>query len=322
VSTLPLVRRFPALARVPHVALGDFPTPVQRLELPGEPLAGELWIKRDDLTASPLGGNKVRALEFLLAGLAPGEIVLTAGGEGSTHVLTTATYVRALGGTTHAVRWKHEMNPSALDVADRARALCARVITAPGSALGLLRAHAARGRGVRWIPPGGTSPLGMLGHVNAALELAEQVARGEMPAPARVVLPVGSGGTAAGLALGFAIAGMDTVVVGARVAPRISAGRMRVLGLAARTRRYLERLAGERLPRVERSRVEIIHSVYAGAYGRAMPGADAAAAMLYQAARLRLDGTYSSKAFFAARALAARELGCTLYWLTFDGRTA
>jgi hypothetical protein len=44
--------------------------------------------------------------------------------------------------------------------------------------------------------------------------------------------------------------------------------------------------------------------------------------MLYRAARVRLDGTYSGKGFFAARALAARESGCTLYWLTFDGRTA
>ena len=146
------------------------------------------------------------------------------------------------------------MNPSARTVADRARALCASVITAPGPAIGLLRAYAARRRDMRWIPPGGTSPLGILGHVNAALELAEQVARGEMPRPARVVLPVGSGGTAAGLALGFAIAKMDTVIVGARVAPRIAAGRTRVLALAGRERRYLERLAGERIPRVDASR--------------------------------------------------------------------
>jgi 1-aminocyclopropane-1-carboxylate deaminase/D-cysteine desulfhydrase-like pyridoxal-dependent ACC family enzyme len=320
VSTIPLVRRFPALARVPHVALGHFPTPVQRVELTGEQLAGELWIKRDDLTASPLGGNKVRALEFLLAGLAPGEIVVTAGGEGSTHVLTTATYVRALGGTTRAVRWRHEMNPSAIRVADRARALCTSVITTPGPASGLLRAHAARGRNARWIPPGGTSPLGMLGHVNAALELAEQVSRGEMPVPARVVLPVGSGGTAAGLALGFAIAGMSTVVVGARVAPRIAAGRMRVLALARRARRYLERLAGERIPRIDPSRIEIIHDVYAGAYGRALPGAEGPAALLRRATGLELDGTYSAKAFSAAVALAAREEHPTLFWLTFDGR--
>ena len=125
----------------------------------------------------------------------------------------------------------------------RARARSARA--SPRRAVrrsGLLRAHRARGRDVRWIPPGGTSPLGMLGHVNAALELAQQVSRGEMPAPARVVLPVGSGGTAAGLALGLAIAGMDTMVVGARVAPRIAAGRARVLALARRARSYFERL--------------------------------------------------------------------------------
>jgi D-cysteine desulfhydrase len=320
VSTLPLVRRFPALARVPHVALGNFPTPVQRVELPGEPLAGELWIKRDDLTASPLGGNKVRALEFLLAGLAPGEIVLTAGGEGSTHVLTTATYARSLGGTTRAVRWRHDMNPSALDVAERARALCESVITVPVPAIGLLRAHAARRPGVRWIPPGSTSPLGLLGHVNAALEVAEQVARGEMPEPARVVLPVGSGGTAAGLALGFAIAEMRTVVVGARVAPRIAAGRRRVLALAERERRYLERLTGEPVVRADRSRVEIIHSVYGGAYGRALPGAEPAAAALREATGLVVDGTYSAKAFSAALTYARHEGDRTLFWLTFDGR--
>jgi D-cysteine desulfhydrase len=313
VSTIPLVRRFPALARVPRVALGHFPTPVERV-------SGELWIKRDDLTASPLGGNKVRALEFLLAGLAPGQVVLTAGGEGSTHVLTTATYVRALGGSARAVRWRHEMNPSALRVAERARALCASVITAPGPMSGLLRAHAARSSAVRWIPPGGTSPLGMLGHVNAALELAEQVLRGEMPVPARVVLPVGSGGTAAGLALGFAIAGMSTVVVGARVAPRIAAGRMRVLTLAWRARRYLQRLAGERIPGVEPSRLEIDHSVYAGAYGRALPGARSAASLLHRATGLELDGTYSEKAFSAACTLASSRTGPTLFWLTFDAR--
>jgi 1-aminocyclopropane-1-carboxylate deaminase/D-cysteine desulfhydrase-like pyridoxal-dependent ACC family enzyme len=318
----PLLLRFPSLTRIPRVALGDFPTPVQRLELPSDALAGELWIKRDDLTASPLGGNKVRALEWLLGGIGPGDVVLTAGGEGSTHVLTTATYVRALGGTTHAVRWRHEMNPSALDVARRAQELCARIVTVAGPVSGLMRAYASRRRGTRWIPPGGTSPLGMLGHVNAALELASQVARGEMPLPARVVLPVGSGGTAAGLALGFAIAGVSSTVVGARVAPRIAAGRMRVLALAGRERRFIERAASEKIVGVDPSRVRILHSVYAGAYGRALAGADASTSLLERATGARLDGTYSAKAFAAAHALASQESGTTLFWLTFDGRIA
>ncbi len=320
--TLPLFVRFPALARLPRVALGDFPTPVQPLNLGDEPLDGELWIKRDDLSASPLGGNKVRALEFLLGDLAPGEVVLTAGGEGSTHILTTAIYVRALGGITHAVRWKHEMNPTALATEARVRSITANVRTMPGPVTGLLLANASRRPHVRWIPPGGTSVLGMLGHVNAALELAEQIARGEMPAPVRVVLPVGSGGTAAGLALGFAIAGLDTTVVGARVAPRISAGRARMLWLVDRERAFLARATGERITRVDASRVEIIHSVYAGAYGRALPSANATTAVLERSTGAHLDGTYSAKAFAAAHALAASTRGITLFWLTFDGRRA
>jgi D-cysteine desulfhydrase len=321
-SPRPLLLRFPSLARLPRVALGHFPTPVQQLDLPGEKLAGELWIKRDDLTASPLGGNKVRALEWLLGGIEPGDVVLTAGGEGSTHILTTATYVFELGGKTHAVRWKHEMNPSALEVADRARALCERVDTAGGPLSGLVRAHISRRRGTRWIPPGGTSPLGMLGHVNAALELATQITSGEMPLPARVVLPVGSGGTAAGLALGFAIAGLNITVVGARVAPRIAAGRMRVLALAERERRFIARESGEVVARVNPRRVRVVHSAYGGAYGRALRGTEADMSKFARAVGVRLDSTYSAKGFAAARAVASAESGITLFWLTFDGRIA
>jgi D-cysteine desulfhydrase len=316
----PLLLRFPSLASLPRVALGDFPTPVQRLDLGGEALAGELWVKRDDLTASSLGGNKVRALEWLLGGIQPGDVVLTAGGEGSTHVLTTASYAFELGGTTHAVRWKHQMNPSATAVAERARAVCATIVTAPGPLTGLLRAHASRRPGTLWIPPGGTSPLGMLGHVNAALELADQISRGEMPLPARVVLPVGSGGTAAGLALGFAIAKMDTIVVGARVAPRISAGRMRVLYLARRAHRFLERAVSGQIAPIDPSRVRIIHSVYGGGYGRPFPGTATSTRLFERATSARLDGTYSAKAFAAAYAIARRESGTTLFWLTFDAR--
>ena len=111
-------------------------------------------------------------------------------------------------------------------------------------------------------------------------------------------------------------------VVGARVAPRIAAGRTRVLSLARRARHYLERLIGERIPGVDGARLEIIHSVYDGAYGRVLPGAEIEANMLHQATGLELDGTYSAKAFSAACTLASQHGDCTLFWLTFDGRVA
>jgi D-cysteine desulfhydrase len=134
------------------------------------------------------------------------------------------------------------------------------------------------------------------------------------------VLPLGSGGTAAGLALGLAIAGVESIVVGARVAPRFATGRGRVLYLAARARHFIERHAGARVPRVRASRIEVVHDVYGGAYGRPLPAADDAAALAHEALGVRLDGTYSAKAFAAALALARRGEPRTLFWLTFDAR--
>src|SRR4051794_31686682 len=107
VSVLPLFRRFPALERLPRAPLGEYPTPVERMT--GIDAAGELWLKRDDLDAPAFGGNKVRALEFLLGGVCAGDQVLTIGGEGSTHVLTTAALAGRLGARTRAIRWPHEL---------------------------------------------------------------------------------------------------------------------------------------------------------------------------------------------------------------------
>src|SRR5215469_5270875 len=94
-KALPLYQRFPGLAVLPRLELGVFPSPVMRVELPN---SRGLWLKRDDRDAAIAGGNKVRALEFLLGGLAAGEVVITAGGVGSTHVYATAVHAARFGG--------------------------------------------------------------------------------------------------------------------------------------------------------------------------------------------------------------------------------
>ena len=319
--TLPLLLRYPSLAWVPRVRLGAFPTPVERL-----PSArGELWIKRDDLSGTPLGGNKVRALEFLLAGLVPGEEVVTTGARGSTHALATAFYGRALGARVTVVRWPQEMNPEAYQVAAAIRGVAAEVRDARSTlgalALGTLlrlRRHA------RWIPPGGTSARGALGHVNAALELAEQVSAGRLPMPARIVVPLGSGGTAAGLALGLAIAGMETTVCCAVVAPRIVANRRRVLSMAGKCARFIEQGTGTKVPRPDPARLVVDRTQYGGAYGRATTQGQDAARWLLNAAGIAIDTTYSAKAFAAAMASVANDErgGPTLFWLTYDARAS
>src|SRR5262245_50138173 len=190
---IPLVRRFPALAAIPRARLGRFPTPVEYLE--GLRDVDSLWVKHEDLSSDVLGGNKVRSLEFLLGRVGNGDTVLTLGGVGSTHVLATAVHAARLGAKTIAVRWHHDMHPSAHEVAERTVAECAEVVTASNFVTAippLIRLRLTRH--AHYIPLGGSNPLGTLGHVNAALELADQVDAGVLPPPARLVVPLGSGG--------------------------------------------------------------------------------------------------------------------------------
>jgi D-cysteine desulfhydrase len=316
VDTFPLFARYPSLARLPRARLGTFPSPISRITgLKGE---REIWIKRDDLDAPRYGGNKVRALEFLLGEVRPGDTLLTMGGEGSTHVLVTAAMGERLGARTLAIRWHHDMNPAAWRTASAARELCSRIRTTRGPISAYLASLLERSSGdVRWVPPGGSNALGMLGHVNAGLELAGQVARGEMPMPTRVVVPLGTGGTAAGIALGFAVAGLPTKVVAARVVPRIVASRRRLQSLAYSCAKFISRLERRSVPCVRRSRIEVVDDVYGGAYGRPLPAATAAASYLHSTAGILLDDSYSAKAFLAALRLPREET--VLFWLTFAG---
>ncbi|HVX39745.1 MAG TPA: pyridoxal-phosphate dependent enzyme [Gemmatimonadaceae bacterium] len=315
VASLPLYRRFPPMASLPRVVLGTFPTPVQSLAS----LAPNLWVKRDDLCAEPLGGNKARALEFLLARVRDGDRIVTVGAAGSTHALAVATYGARLGARVEVGRWRQFMNPMASRVAARLPMLTERapVFRTPLGAYAW--AWTRRARGARWVAAGGSTPRGILGHVNAGLEFAEQLRAGALPMPASVVLPLGTGGTMAGLALAFAIAELPVRVVGARVVPRIVGRVHRVHRLANATARLIERTTGERVARPRAELLDVVHDFYGGAYGRETAVVRDAASAMRSASGVVLDSTYSGKAFALALELAKREP--TLFWLTFDSRT-
>ena len=323
---IPLVGRFPALAGIPRITLGRYPTPVERITaFDGD---GELWIKREDLATDDVGGNKLRALEFLLAWTGAGDEVITVGARGSTHALATAVHAARLGARTTVVRWRQEMNADAARTSARLESL-ARVIdvATPVEATMLASLFRLHPRS-RWVPAGGTTPLGILGHVNAGLELAAQVRAGLLPQPARIILPYGTGGTVAGVALGLAIARLDTAVIGVRVVPRIVANGVTLRWLIDRTAALIAEETGEPVRRPAPERVRLVHDAYGGAYGRPHPAAERAAERLLEAAGIALDATYSAKAFAIALAsIGAGDApagsgtpGPTLFWLTFDAR--
>jgi D-cysteine desulfhydrase len=308
---LPLLQRFPALAQLPRAPFGTFPTPVHRVAFPD---GRTLWIKREDLSATTIGGNKIRALEWLLGGVRANDRVLTVGPRGSTHALTTVRCARALGAHATVVRWNQAMNAAARTVSERlaaeARVFDMGVLPAAYLLAGWMRLVARP----RWIPAGGTSPLGILGHVNAGLELAAQIARGDCPVPQEVVVPLGTGGTVAGIALALRIAGVRTVVRAVRVAPGFIASRGRVLALARGAASLIERHARERLPRVALADVVVDSRFYGGGYAHPIDPSPAERAL--DGLGIGLDDTYSRKAFAAAAAGG----DTTLFWLTFDGR--
>lgn len=313
-----LVARHPSLAAtIPRADLGVRESPLERWVVGG---AG-LLIKRDDLSAELFGGNKVRALELLLAPVKRGDTVLTAGATGSTHALSVALHASRLGACAEVITWPQENHAVSRAVADRLRR-SAHVTAARNVAEAYLRIAARRARGGRrWIPAGGSTPLGVIAHASAVLELADQLELQDMPAPHVIVVPLGTGGTAAGLLLGVALAGLPTHVVGVQVVPRVVASARRVASLARRARAILAGAIGDGLPRPDTTRFSVERDAYGGAYGRETQAAREAAERLLDAGGPRLESTYSGKAFGVALDLARRAPHRrTLFWLTFDAR--
>lgn len=221
-STLPVL---PTRRRV-----AALPTPLEPLPRLSRELDLDLRVKRDDLTGSHLGGNKVRKLEYLLAAAVDegATHVITCGGIQSNHARATALAARPLGlepvlllRTANGEASDLPTPPSGNVLLDRVAG--ARIVTCTpsdyrerrGELMAAIAAEiAANGGRAHIVPEGGSSALGSLGYVTAAWEIASQY--GHEP-PDTVVCATGSGGTLAGLAAGFEALGLPTRVLGVAV---------------------------------------------------------------------------------------------------------
>ena len=187
----------------PKVALGVFPTPVQKLENISKLLHRNVYVKRDDLTGLGLGGNKVRKLEFLLADAQKqgAEIVFTTGGAQSNHAMLTAAAAGKLGMKAVLVLKKRGVTECVGNqLLERLMGTDVRFVDTDDYAdiyREMDRIGRETGRPYYKIPCGGSNALGSLGYVDCAREIAGQGIRFD-----HIVCAEGSGGTMAGLALG------------------------------------------------------------------------------------------------------------------------
>jgi D-cysteine desulfhydrase len=307
-------------ARPARIRLATLPTPLAAAPRLAQALrSGALYVKRDDLTGFAIGGNKARPLEFLIAAATAdrADTLVTGGAPGSNFCAAAAAAALRAGLRCELVLAGQppRMPGVALALALAWGATVRWTETAERESVDeqLPRAAAAlasRGHRPYLIPRGGATGLGAIGYALAAFELHEQLTAIGVGA-ARVVVPVGSGGTLAGLVAGNVALGRPWTLVGASVSRPAEDASLRVLALAQECTHLLARAvtpdhrpggtvrgAGRPGPGAAEPRAADVAVVDARGPGHGLPSPEgrAAAEQAMRTEGLMVDPVYTAKA--------------------------
>jgi len=309
-------------------ALATLPTPVTKECLMTARGQRVVTVKHDNLTGDVYGGNKVRKLEFLLGRARDrrAERVATFGTVASNHALATALYASALGLECTCLLSHQSQTPLVAAVLNSHLQIGTEIICLNGkrSERVQIMRRTLQNRRINLIPAGGSNWLGVVGFVGAALELAGQVSAGELTAPDRLYVANGTMGTAAGLALGLALAGLPTEVQAIRVTPDFVANTRAMQRLIAKTAFVLNHL-DTKIPRnlADRVRLSFRDEFFAGGYAMFDDQTERAVSVAGKELNLVLETTYTGKAMAAM----LHDLDQTehqgqsvLFWNTFNSR--
>jgi len=309
------------LLALPRTPLAATPTPLQPAFRLGEALGVELWFKRDDLTGLGLGGNKVRALEYLMAdALAQNcDCLVTGAGPQSNWALLAALAARRCGLDPYLVCYGSPVAPSGNLLLDELAGADVRFTGDPDRAsvdggIDTLAGELRRsGRRPCVLPRGGATVLGAAGYVRASLELADQLLEAGL-APARLWLATGSCGTQAGLVAGARWLRAPYRVVGVTVSRPVEECVARVTAFACGVGQLLG------LPGTDtRTGDVVVVGGYLGpGYGVPSPAGEQAARLVARAEGIFLDPVFGAKAMasLADAALAGQLDGPVVFLVT------
>jgi D-cysteine desulfhydrase len=290
---------------LPRVALVHGPTPIVKHGALDALARVDLWIKRDDATAGAESGNKVRKLELLLgdARARGADTVITCGGLQSNHARATALACASLGLASVLLLRVADPARTPLPLAgnvllDRMAGAEVRLVSHAEYAqrASVMESVASelrvRGRRPYVVPEGGSNGLGSLGYVACMREVRAQMrqglAGGDRPFDV-VVHACGSGGTAAGVALGAARWGTAKAVRA-----------MAVCDDRAYFDRTIERIVGEARawdPSLGEAAPLVVDDLAKGpAYAVSTPEQRATIVKVARASGLMLDPVYTGKA--------------------------
>ena len=183
---------------------------------PLEQHSEELWLKREDLNAPLIGGQAVRALEWVLGiSREQGGDLLCLGRLGTSELAATAVHARTVGVRLNVLPLPGPDSPLARDYTRIVHAYAEKIWLGSTGMSGLKAWASVRFLG--GVPPTTVLPggglYGALGAVQQGLELAAQLDGGAMPLPEQVLVPSSTGLTAAGLCVGLRLGGLEVPVV-------------------------------------------------------------------------------------------------------------
>ena len=300
---------YPGLkGKIPWIPLGNFPTPVQKLDHLGKKIgAASFYIKRDDLSSKIYGGNKIRKLEFLLADAKRrgADKLITGGGVGSNFSLATTIHGQRLGMRTTIVLMDHPVSEATkknmlLDYYHRAKMLK----TSPRLWRYLVRyqflinINPLKGKLPYFIPIGGSNELGSVGFIDAAFELKKQIADGVLPEPDYIFITSGSLGSFCGLWLGCRLADLKTKVIGVNVSSANTTGAaLKVNDIC----RYLHKIdPGFPQLKVSNSELTILEDYRGEGYAYFTKEGMKSILLMHSSEKIKLDGTYTGKTLAGA----------------------
>ncbi len=298
---------FDSLDALPRINLASDLTPLERLPNIEREIAGpKLYVKRDDTQPIAFGGNKVRQLEFYFgeARQQGADTVLITGAVQSNYCRTCAAFAARLGMDCH-IQMEDRVPDTDPLYRTSGNVLVARMLGATlhsyehgedeaGADARLEEISAelrAQGRTpyVIHLAPG-HPPLGALGYVVAAREIAGQLAEMEIE-PSAIVVPSGSGATHAGFLFGLRACGIKAPVLG------VCVRRMAVVQLPRLEARCNEIAALLGVPSpVTEADIQVTDAFLAPGYGQLNTATRDAILMGASREALMLDPVYSGKA--------------------------
>lgn len=223
-----------------RVILANLPSKIEKLERLGKELNTQIYIKRDDQTGSEISGNKIRKLEFSVKeALEDGcNYLITCGGIQSNHARATAAVAASLGLESYLVlRGDKDSKLEGNYFLDKILGAKVKLISAEeysGNRQEIMEEIkdelAKKGHKAYIIPEGASNGIGSFGYINAMQEIVEQEKEMGIEFDA-IVVPVGSGGTYAGLYYENYISARESKIYGFNVSSDSEHFKKTILGL-------------------------------------------------------------------------------------------